>query len=107
MDCKWKGEEEWGDRYRDLKRVRKDRSKTFSGLREEKQGKKKLLQRYVVSSSHSYEGSCVEDAFKRSKGWKALGMWSEGTGWQWEHFVWAGVYITFLDGHCVSSRVTN
>lgn len=28
-----KGEEEWGDRYGDLKRVRKDRSKTLSGKR--------------------------------------------------------------------------
>lgn len=49
----------------------------------------------------------MEDVFKSSKGWNALDMWSEGMGWQWEHFVWAGVCITFLDGHCVSPRVTD
>lgn len=40
-----------------------------------------------------------------SKGWKALDMWNEGADWQWEHFLWAGVYTTFLNGRCVSSRV--
>lgn len=49
----------------------------------------------------------MENVFKGSEGWKALDVWREGTGWQGEHFVWAGAHITFLDGRCVSPRVTN
>lgn len=53
----------------------------LSGFRKEKLSKKDLQLRV---SSNSYNMSCVADIFKGSGDWKALHVWSEGRGWQWQ-----------------------